>query len=139
MAYRPNREAEMHKALQRFLNVKFRNEDTENYCDDFLSAWDTLRDKTRRFCKAKKASLEEYMLPEGTAKLMFFNPTLQIEWLRYWRGHANVQETNLEDLVRSLSSEPLPAYLEHGEQKCTRCKRHSHKNKDCSKQHPELR
>lgn len=59
--------------------------------------------------------------------------TLHVEWLRSWR------EFN-EELVTSLRNEQLP--LEHswkGDEECTQCRNHVHKNRGCFKQHPELR
>jgi hypothetical protein len=133
--YKRSRAKEINKVTQQFLDIRLINEDTGKYCMDFQTAYQVLEDVTRMFCDVKNASFEEFMLPEGTAKLLFVQKTMHVDWLKFWRDSIKIGEEKLWELVKGLQmAHYLPAC---SEQKCTRCKRHDHKIKDCLKFHPK--
>jgi hypothetical protein len=80
-----------------------------------------------------------WLFDEESLKHVFFKMTFGVKWLKPWRRSVEIEEMTLWDLVMSLSRKPLPAAVQYGRQRCTRCKRHVHRNRECFKQHPELR
>ena len=133
--YKRSRAKKIHEVTQEFLDVRPRDEDTSKYSLDFSMAYHKLEDVTRMFCDAKDTAFEAYMIPEGTAKLLFVQKTLHVDWFKFWRVSNKIEEMELWQLVKSLQeAHYLPA---SGVQKCTRCKRHNHIIEDCFKWHPE--
>jgi hypothetical protein len=133
--YKRSRAKGIHEATRKFLDVRIMDGDTVKYSWDFLRAYFELETVTRMFCDVKNTSFEEYMLPEGTAKILLVQNTLHVEWLKVWRDSVKIEEETFIELVKSLGT---AHYLSAcGEQKCTRCKRHNHKIKDCLKFHPK--
>lgn len=133
--YKRGRAKEIHEVTKQFLDIRLRNEDTGKYCMDFRMAYGKLEDVTRIFCDVNNANFEEFMLPEGTAKLLFVQRTMHVDWLKFWRDSIKIEKEELWELVKSLH---MAHYLPASKvQKCTRCKRHNHKIKDCLKFHPK--
>ena len=132
--YKRGRAKEIHEVTKQFLDIRLRNEDTRKYCMDFRMAYGKLEDVTRMFCDVKSIKFEDYMLPEGAAKILFVQKTLHVDWLKFWRDSNKIEEKQLWQLIKSLQEAHwLPASKI---QKCTRCKRHNHQIKDCLKFHP---
>lgn len=133
--YKQDRALDIFEVNRSFSDVMVENEDTLQYTKDFLAAYHNLEEVTRMYCEVHNLEFEKYMVPEGAAKLQFFQKTLSVEWLSAWRCMVKVEEMKLYELVDSLRRQ---RNFEYEEKSCIRCKRHRHKNRECFEQHPEL-
>jgi hypothetical protein len=93
--YKCNRATGIHEVTQKFLDVRLRNGDTSKYSLDFSNAYSKLQDVTRMFRDVKNTTFEEYMIPEGTAKNLFVQRTLDVDWLKFWRSSIKIEDMTL--------------------------------------------
>jgi hypothetical protein len=133
--YKEGRALDIFEVSRSFSDVMIDHENTLQYTKDFMAAYYKLDEVTRMYCEVHNLDFEKYMVPEGAAKLQFFQKTFSVEWLNAWRCTVNVEEMELWDLVKSLR---WYRNSEYEEKSCIRCKRHRHKNRECFEQHPEL-
>lgn len=149
-------------AGQAFFSTSFTT--AEEYCDNFLqnllsinSAAEALADNL----DDKDSEINIYAIPDGVARLLFVRGTEGISWLDTWRETkvygTDSKFVSLDKMMSSLriaagsrghaAGQALVARKEQpdnektGEGPNDRCKlcKHRHKNKNCFKQHPELR
>ena len=119
--YKRGRVEKIHELTRKFWDVKIEHEDTYQYIVDFLAVYRELEDVTTMFCELNNTSLEECMVPEGAAKLHFFQRTLDVDWLEPWRRSVKLGKTSLWDLVASLFRQRSPHGVDHHKEKCTMC------------------
>jgi hypothetical protein len=133
--YKQDRALDIFEVTRSFSDVTIEHEDTLQYTKDFMAAYYKLAEVTRMYCEVHNLDFEKYMVPDGVAKLQFFQKTFSVEWLNPWRCMVKVEEMELWDLVKSLGRR---RNFEYEEKDCIRCKRHRHKNRECFEQHPDL-
>jgi hypothetical protein len=119
--YKRGRVEKIHELTRKFWDVKIEHEDTYQYIVDFLAVYRELEDVTTMFCELNNTSFEDYMVPEGSAKLHFFQRTLDVDWLEPWRRSVKLGKTSLWDLVASLFRQRSPHGVDYHKEKCTMC------------------
>ncbi|KAI1004735.1 hypothetical protein K3495_g3485 [Podosphaera aphanis] len=144
-------------ALDSFLQLRFKST-ADSYIDSLFSTLQSVNNAADSFIPNNTEPNENVrVIGKGLASALFVIGTSHVDWLATWRETKVYQADNqfapLQSIMSSLratarnrmqpnnticaASSPSKPYLDP-EAYCTNC-RHRHRNRECFRQHPELR